>query len=86
MGITEDFYQQMVNTEPSSMVIYRASEYTKLIPRTDPVSDEIETARRARGLGITTFDCAKEIKTRLVAQEISVQKNGWTAPGLPFGV
>jgi hypothetical protein len=32
MGITDNFYQQMVNTKPSQMAIYREDNYTELVP------------------------------------------------------
>ena len=37
MGITDNFYQQMVNTEPSRMAIYYWDDYANLVPEIDPV-------------------------------------------------
>jgi hypothetical protein len=54
MGITENFYQQMVNTEPSKIVIYNSNNYQKIVPAIDPVFAEIEVAREARRYGTTT--------------------------------
>jgi ATP-dependent protease ClpP protease subunit len=56
MGITENFYQQMVNTEPSQMIVYKYANYTTLVPLRDPVYDEVRVAREARKYGITTSD------------------------------
>src|SRR4051794_36823653 len=50
------FYQQMVNTEPSGMVIYRGRDVGKLVPLVDPVVDEINTSSSARRYGISTFE------------------------------
>lgn len=56
MGITENFYQQMVNTEPSKIVIYNANDYQNIVPAYDPVFAEIEVAREARKYGTTTSE------------------------------
>jgi hypothetical protein len=56
MGVTDNFYQQMVNTEPSQMVIYDHNDYTALVPYDDPVFSEIEMARRARMFGVSTAE------------------------------
>jgi hypothetical protein len=54
MGITDNFYQQMVNTEPSQLVTYGHDSYTKLFPEVDPVYEEIEISYEARARGVTT--------------------------------
>jgi hypothetical protein len=72
MGITDNFYQQMVNTEPSQMVVYHAMDrtesesaatgfpaqvsYQKLIPEEDPVYQEVHTSYDARAFGVTTSE------------------------------
>jgi hypothetical protein len=56
MGITDNFYQQMVKTEPSRMAMYYLDDYTKLVPEIDPVYAEVEIARDARRYGITTSE------------------------------
>ena len=53
MGITDNFYQLMVNTEPSQMVTYDSDTYTKLVPENDPVHQEINIAYDARHYGTT---------------------------------
>jgi hypothetical protein len=59
MGITDNFYQQLVNTEPSKLVTYNESNYRTLVPEYDPTFAEIEIAREARKYGITTFEMRK---------------------------
>ena len=56
MGITDNFYQQMVNTEPSRMMMYYSDNYTGLVPEIDAVYAEVEIARDARRYGITTSE------------------------------
>ena len=54
MGVSNGFYQQMVNTEPSQMVIYAKNDYKAMFPLEDPVHDEMMTTRLARKYGVTT--------------------------------
>ena len=54
MGITDSFYQQMVNTEPSRVITYDISNVKKLVPVKDPVWEEIEISKDARQYGVTT--------------------------------
>ena len=54
MGITDSFYEQMVNTDPSRMVVYDSDNYEKLVPDNDPVHQEIEIAYEARHYGAST--------------------------------
>lgn len=56
MGITDNFYQQMVNTEPSKVAIYQFEDFTKLIPQIDPTYAEIQVAYDARKYGVTTSE------------------------------
>jgi hypothetical protein len=56
MGITDNFYQEMVNTEPSQMKLYLGSSVRSLVPKLDPTYDEIETAYEARSFGIDTAE------------------------------
>lgn len=62
MGITDNFYQQMVNTEPSQMAIYNSENYLKLIPENDSVHQEIEIAYDARHYGVSTFEMRKRLR------------------------
>jgi hypothetical protein len=54
MGITDNFYQQMVNTDPSKIVRYNSDTYKTIIPERDPVYDELEASRQARQFGLST--------------------------------
>ena len=56
MGVSDNFYQQMVNTEPSQIVIYNHSDYQKLVPASDPIHAEIQISRQARKYGLTTAE------------------------------
>jgi hypothetical protein len=59
MGVTDNFYQSMVNTEPSAIMIYRAATVDKLVSASDPTNDEIGTANGARIYGIATSEYRK---------------------------
>lgn len=54
MGVTDLFYQQMINTEPSDIRLYRGQDFDKVVPPTDPTYDEIITSYQARRHGIDT--------------------------------
>src|ERR1700737_1956797 len=87
MGITDNFYQQMVNTEPAQMVVYYAMDlaegnamglptrvnYTKLIPEYDPVYQEVETSYDARWYGVTT----SEMRQREIDAEVCRARKGY---------
>jgi len=56
MGITDDFYQLMVNTEPSSVKVFDGSAIEAIIPIDDPTYDEVSTSYLARKFGVTTAE------------------------------
>jgi hypothetical protein len=56
MGVTDDFYQQMVNTDPSKVAIYKGKEFEKLVPVVDPTHEEVEMSYQARQYGVTTSE------------------------------
>jgi len=62
MGITDNFYEQMVNTEPSRMTIYNSDDYVKLVPENDPVYQEIEIAYEARHYGASTSEMRVRVR------------------------
>jgi hypothetical protein len=62
MGITDNFYHQMVNTEPAQMVKYALSESDQLVPIYDPAYQEIEISYGARRYGITTAEMRQREK------------------------
>jgi hypothetical protein len=62
MGITENFYQQMVNTEPSKIAIYSENNYQTLVPSTDPTHDELRIAHVARQYGASTSEMRRREK------------------------
>ena len=53
MGIAEDFYDQMMDTEASKTAIYRMDSYANLVPETDPGFLEIQFTYGARRYGMT---------------------------------
>jgi len=59
MGVTEEFFNIMVNTDPANVRLYRA-DIEDLVPEKDPVWEEIDVARQARQYGIST----EEYRTR----------------------
>jgi hypothetical protein len=63
MGITNTFYEVMINTEPSRVAIYRGNKSETLVPITDPVADEIDVAGRAKDYGISTSEYRKRSHT-----------------------
>ena len=52
MGISDRFYELMMNTDPSKMRRYKGDKIESLVPRLDPVYEEIRTARQARAYGV----------------------------------
>jgi hypothetical protein len=56
MGVTDNFYQQMVNTEPSKVAIYNGKDIQILVPVLDPTYEEIQIAYQARRYGVTTSE------------------------------
>jgi hypothetical protein len=56
MGITDNFYQEMVNTEPSAIKLYAGDKIKNMVPSLDPTYDEVETAYRARRFGTSTAE------------------------------
>jgi hypothetical protein len=75
MGVTDNFYQQMVNTETSQMVIYK-DNYKKLAPEYDPVYQEVQSSYDARHYGVTTSEMRERERD---AQGCFMRKdmNGW---------
>jgi len=56
MGVTDLFYEQLVNTAPSNMRLYRGNEINQLVPEIDPTYDEIQISYLAREYGTTTAE------------------------------
>ena len=53
MGVAENFYDQMMNTESSKTAIYRMDTYANLVPEMDPGFLEVQFAYGARRYGMT---------------------------------
>jgi hypothetical protein len=56
MGITDDFYQKIVNTNPSEITIYKGHDSQTLVPDVDPTYDEITVSYESRVYGITPLE------------------------------
>jgi ATP-dependent protease ClpP protease subunit len=56
MGISNTFYEQMMGTEPSKMIVYHDKEIEKLVPIDDPIYEELGIAAMARTYGVTTLE------------------------------
>jgi hypothetical protein len=71
MGITDNFYQEMINTEPTKMVVYHGDDFTKVVPEVDPVYEEAEVSLNALRYGVT----ADEMRRRDLEAEKSCPRN-----------
>jgi hypothetical protein len=56
MGVSDSFYDAMVNIEVSEVRLYRGNEIKKLVPETDPTHDEIENGYEARKYGVSAAE------------------------------
>jgi hypothetical protein len=54
MEITDNVYQEIVNTEPSNMKLYEGRDIYKVVPSKDPTYDEIKIANDARIYGVNS--------------------------------
>jgi hypothetical protein len=62
MGVTDNFYQQMVNTQPSNVTIYNGKDVEIIAPTVDPTYQEIEISYYARRYGVTTSEMRKRLQ------------------------
>jgi hypothetical protein len=65
MGVTDRFYQEMVNADPSGMKVYNSENIRDVVPETDPTFDEILISFNARKYGVDTV----EMRKRFVAAD-----------------
>ncbi len=56
MGITDSFYQVMVNTDPLNVKVFDGSAVEAIIPIEDPTYDEVSTSYLARKFGVSTAE------------------------------
>jgi len=56
MGITDGFYEVMVNTLPAQMKLFSGSAIEALVPVDDPIQDEIDIAISAQHYGLNTAE------------------------------
>jgi len=56
MGVTDIFYQEIVNTEPSNMKLYVGRDIEQIVPLHDPTYDEVTNSYLARRYGVDTAE------------------------------
>ena len=54
MGVTPEFTNVMLNTPPAEMRVFHRDAIESLVPRNDPLYDELSTARFAKRFGLST--------------------------------
>jgi hypothetical protein len=80
MGVAEDFYDQMINTEASKTAIYRMDSYAILVPEIDPGFLEAQFTYAARRYGMTADEMrqrerdAEVCLTRAVKEIVACQE------------
>jgi hypothetical protein len=80
MGVAEDFYDQMMNTDASNTAIYRMDSSANLVPEMDPGYREVQAAYGARRYGMTPAQMsqrerdADECLTRAVKEIVDCQE------------
>ena len=62
MGVTDIFYQEMLNTEPSGMRLYVGDNIQTLVPGSDPTFDEVMISYRARAYSVDTAEMRRRDK------------------------
>jgi ATP-dependent protease ClpP protease subunit len=66
MGVSDAFYDAMVNTEVSEVRLYHGDEIKRLVPETDPTYDEIDNAYDARKYGVSAGEMRRR---KLIAKQ-----------------
>jgi hypothetical protein len=80
MGVAENFYDQLVNTEHTKTAIYRIDSYANLVPEIDPGFLEAQFAYGARRYGMTAAQMrqrerdAEVCLTRAVKEIVACQE------------
>jgi hypothetical protein len=75
MGISDEFSNIMMNTDPENVRIFEGSDILQIVPKQDPLYNEAVVAHDARGYGLTT----QEYRRRATA---SLSCGPYTIPGL----
>ena len=65
MGVADIVYQELVNTEPAKIKLYKAAEIQRIVPMNDPTYDEVITSHDAVSYGVSTA----EIRARNVERQ-----------------
>jgi hypothetical protein len=72
MGVSDNFYQEMVNTEPSSVRVFKGEDIKNLVPEHDPAYDEVLTSWNARRFGIDTTETRRRFKEKILCSSKKV--------------
>jgi hypothetical protein len=75
MGITDNFYQQMVNAEPAKMVVYTDKDVERIVPTVDPTYQEIEISYEARRYGVTTSEMRRRLQDMWNCSKVDFPNN-----------
>jgi hypothetical protein len=86
MRIGDVFYQQMINTEPSKMVIYMDRDTEKIVPEWDPVFDENGTSVRAGIYGITTAEMRQREQNAKTCSNVPAFDQGDCKEAIKWGL
>jgi hypothetical protein len=84
MGVSDAFYDAMVNTEVSEVRLYHGDEIKKIIPETDPTYDEIDNAYDARRHGVSAGEMRRRksiVKQKCEPLLSSADRSTWSRFG-----
>jgi membrane-bound ClpP family serine protease len=62
MGVTENVFYEMMNTEPAKMKLYYDDHVNDIIPKVDPAYQEVQVSAKAREYGVKTGEMRLRIK------------------------
>jgi hypothetical protein len=86
MGVTDRFYQEMVNTNSSSMKLYYRKAIEEMIPERDPAHDEIETSYEARGYGVDPAEMRRRDRETSKCDAEDIEEISACAQALKWGL
>jgi hypothetical protein len=86
MGVTDRFYQEMVNTNSSSMKLYYRKAIEEMVPERDPAYDEIETSYEARGYGVDAAEMRRRERETSKCNAIDLEEISACAQAFKWGL
>jgi hypothetical protein len=84
MGITDEFTNAMLNTPPEGMLVFKADEIYKLVPKSDPLWDEITTSYSARKYGISTDEYRR--RDASIADKCAIKDFSFCSEAVKWGL